>query len=125
MDGSLVWVLLAPAPRQWLEERVAAVLGERNFDVKDFLSRWEFLDCGGERSALLNRIPGSEQTQEVFFAEKFSNELGQPVHVLYTSPDYAGTEVIDVYEGGRMTGGVRGDPYRFARRMGCELPRED
>src|SRR5687768_12632450 len=109
MEDPLVWVLLVPANKGWIEKRIEELMGARNFDVGRLLSRWQIQECGGRYTAVLNRVPGSEQSHEPFLAEKFSSELGEPVYVLYMDPEYASMKAIDVYEGGRMTGDVRGD----------------
>jgi hypothetical protein len=124
MEHPLVWVLLVPAVKAWIEKRIRELMGARNFDVSRLLSGWHIQECRGHYTAVLNRLPGSEQSHELFLAEKFSTELGEPVYVLYMDPEYANMKAIDVYEGGHMTGDVRGDPYTFARQKGCDLPED-
>jgi hypothetical protein len=124
MSNSLVWVLLAPAPAAQLEERATALRRDRLGAGEKYLPKWEVQNCQGQYSAVLSRNPGSERTLEVPFAEQLSSELALPVHVLYLDKVYGGLEVIEVYERGQHKENLAGDPFGFARRLGCPLPGE-
>ncbi|MEH2522013.1 hypothetical protein V1279_007586 [Bradyrhizobium sp. AZCC 1610] len=124
MAYSLVWVLLAPAPAAQLEERAAALRRDRLGAGEKYLPKWEVQNCQGQYSAVFSRNPGSERTLEVPFAELLSSELALPVYVLYLDKAYGGLEVIEVYERGQHKENLAGDPYGFARKLGCPLPGE-
>lgn len=129
----LTWALLAPVPRErlaalagegWREEADDDVEDEEEFDDDEEESDgqgWEVIGGTGDYSAILDREPGSEYTDEETLAERISLKVKRPVYVLYLNEDFAETDAVAVYEGGRQTGSRRA-PYALARSLGITLP---
>lgn len=128
MNGEdLTWALLAPVG----VARLAALAdeyrreegggGDDEDELDDEGEAWEFVGGTGNHSAILDREPGSEYTDEVPLAERLSRRVKGPVYVLYLHKHFDGADAVAVYERGRQTG-TRGAPYALARSLGLALP---
>lgn len=121
-EEQLTWALLAPVGRARLAALAREYWREEVGDDEDFeMEGWEVIQGERDYAAILDRNPGSEATHELPLAEKISRASKRPVYVLYLDDDYAETDAVAVFEGGRQTGS-RHAPYPFARTLGLTLP---
>ena len=126
----VTWALLAPVSRERLVALAEAYRREEggadeDEDDEEYGDEdddgWEVSGGTGDYSAILEREPGSEYTDEVPLAERISRGVKRPVYVLYLHKHFAGTDAVAVYERGRQTGTGRA-PYALARSLGVTLP---
>jgi hypothetical protein len=121
-DEPLVWVLLVPAPADWLKRRVSDLWQERFGKKGKRVSRWEVLDGVSKYSAVIDRNPGSERSYDIPLIQKLTPEVSGAMYLMYMDEAYGDADVIEEYEGGRKKRSLPDDPHKFARQLGCSLP---
>jgi hypothetical protein len=122
MSGDqITWALLAPVPQSRLASLADEYWRDKVGESEEFAEGREVIHGKGDYSAIIDRNPGSEYTNEVPLAKRISREVKQPVYVLYLNDDYADTDAVAVYENGRQTK-TRRAPYAVARELGVNLP---
>lgn len=108
----LAWAVLAPAPPDYLGERLARVEGFGEARDKGP----EVVRGEGAYSAVVGR---DEEGDDESLAETLSGELGGTVYLLRLRDE---REAIWAYESGELAREIRDDPFRLAASLGCRLP---
>ena len=118
-EATPTWAVLVPVAADWLTAH-ARKLWESSFgeweEEEDW--PWEVIPCSGSHSALIDRRPGSEGTDEPV-AKALSRELSGPVYLLRLRTDH---EVIWRFDAGALSEELADEPVDFAERLGCRLP---
>jgi hypothetical protein len=124
MSGEpLIWALLAPVPRDRLDEFTRKYWREvvSDSEVSYAKEGWEIVGGTGDYSAVLDRNPGSENTHDTPLAERLSRTLKRPVYVLYLNDRWGEVGTASVYKKGRLTG-QHPEPNNLTRSLGVTLP---
>jgi hypothetical protein len=108
----LAWAVLAPAPPERLDERVARAesFGEAEGEAP------QVIGGDGAYSAVVGRVEWGDDER---LAETLSNEFGGTVYLLRLRDE---REAVWAYESGGLVREVRDDPFRLAASLGCRLP---
>lgn len=116
-NAPMVWALLMPIDAEHLAD-YARVVWEREYGgLEQIVPPWEVIQGKAAYSALIDRDPGSEGTDERL-AEEFTRERPGTLYLLRFREDL---EVVWAYEQGRFVQAVPENPYALAERLQCPL----